>query len=284
MMKKKEETGGLRGPLDMLCAALLFSTGGVLCKGIPWGALAINGARSLIAAAVIGLYLAARHHRVVLNRYTVFGAICYTGVTSLFVAANKLTTAANAIVLQYAAPVWIIVMMYLFFRQKPGKRELAAVAAVLAGIACFFFDSLSAGNMLGNILAVLSGIFFAGLFILNSFPEGDTLSALLLGQLVSGLALTPLVSGETDFSAPVLLAVLALGLFQVGLAYIFFSEGTARTHPVTASLVCTIEPILNPILTALILGETVTPLSAVGAAIVVVSVLAYNIAKADKNA
>ena len=268
------------GPMMMLAASILFSTGGLLCKMIPWSALAINGTRSLIAAAVIGIYLAVRRHKLIFNRYTVFGAVCYAGVTSLYVAANKLTTAANTIVLQYAAPIWIILMMAAFFHQKPGKRELAAVAAVSAGILCFFFDSLSAGSILGDMLAILAGVFYAGLFILNSFDGGDTLSALLLGQLVSGVLLTPLALRETDFAPRVLLMVLLLGVFQVGAAYIFFSEGTARTNPVTASLVCTVEPILNPLLAAAVLHEQIAPLSFFGAAVVVLTVLIYNISKA----
>lgn len=278
-MKEREKAGRF-GPLCMLAAAALFATGGLLCKLIPWSALAINGVRSLIAAGVIGAYLAARRHRPVFNRCTAVGAVCYLGATTLFVMANKMTTAANAIVLQYAAPVWIMVMMALFFGQKPKREEVVTIAVVLAGIVCFFCDSFSSGGLWGDLLALLSGVFFGGLFILNSFEEGDTLSALLLGQLISGAAFTPFLARETDFSTSVLLAVFALGFFQVGLAYIFFSEGTAVTPPVAASLICTVEPVLNPVLVAVVLHETVTPLSLFGAAVVILAIVWYNVRKA----
>jgi len=278
-MREREKAGRF-GPLYMLAAAVLFSTGGLLCKLIPWSALAICGVRSLIAAGVIGAYLAVRRHRPVFNRCTAVGAVCYVGTTTLFVMANKMTTAANAIVLQYAAPVWIMVMMALFFGQKPRKAEIITIAVVLAGIVCFFCDSLAAGSLWGDLLALISGVFYAGLFILNSFEEGDTLSALLLGQLVSGVAFTPFLARETDFSAPVLLIAIVMGLIQLGAAYVFFSEGTALTPPVTASLICTVEPILNPILVAIVLRETVTPLSLFGAAVVVLAIVWYNVWKA----
>lgn len=263
----------------MLGAALCFSTGGLLCKLIPWSALAINGARNLISSMLIGCYLLAIRHRLRFNRYVLFGAVCMFSVTTLFTMANKMTTAANAIVLQYTTPIWIILMMAVFFRTRPTRMEVVTIGVVLLGILCFFFDSLSAGDVAGDLVAVLSGLFYGGLFIMNSFEDGDTLSALFLGQLFSGVVLSPMVRLESDFSRSVLIAVLVLGLVQVGFAYILFNEGTKYTNPVTASLIAAVEPILNPILVAVFWGERVQPLSLVGAFIVVAAVLAYNIQK-----
>ena len=165
----KKEEGQYKGPVMLLLASLCFSLGGLLCKMIPWSALAINGVRNLIGSAVLGIYLLATHHRVKMNGTVIFGAVCMGGVTTLFAFANKMTTAGNAIVLEYTAPVWIILMMLLFFGQKPGRADLIALAAVMAGVLCFFIDSLSVGDLAGNVVALLSGIFFAGLFVLNSF-------------------------------------------------------------------------------------------------------------------
>ena len=261
------------GPVMMLLASACFSLGGLLCKMIPWSAMAINGFRDLLGSLVIGGYLIATRHRLRINGIVIAGAACMFGVTTLFVMANKMTTAANTIVLQYTAPVWIVLLMALFFRQKPKRSDLFAMAAVFAGILCFFVDSLSSGGVTGDIVAVLAGICYAGLFVLNSFEKGDALSSLFLGQLAAGVILTPTLARETDFSAGTMAAVIVLGLVQVGLGYIFFYQGTKHTHPVTASLVAGVEPVLNPILVAVFWGETLTPLAILGAVIVIAAVL-----------
>ena len=261
----------------MLLASLCFSTGGLLIKLIPWNPLAINGVRNLIAAMVAGVYLFLTHHRIKWN-FTVFcGAVCMFGVTTLFAMANKMTTAGNAIILQYTAPVWIIVLMYLFFLKKPGKIEIMTVLTVLAGILCFFFESLSTGKWVGDLLALFSGIFYAGVFMLNSFPKGDALSSVLFGQLLSAVLLAPLVRFETDFSPSTLLAVFVLGSVQVGLAYIFFTAGTRRTDPVAASIINALEPILNPVLVAVFYGEMLGKFSIIGAFIVITGILIYSL-------
>lgn len=272
-----EKNRSYYGPLMMLLASVCFSTGGLFCKMIPWSALAINGARDLLGSAVIGIYVLATHHKLKMNRIVFVGAVCMFGVTTLFVMANKLTTAANTIVLQYTAPVWILIIMAVVFRQKPKKRDVIVMIVVFAGILCFFADSLAAGGITGDLLAVVAGMFYAGLFVMNSFENGDALSSLFFGQLAAGVILTPLLTRESDFSAPVIGSIVFLGVIQVGLAYVFFYQGTKFTHPVTASLIAGVEPILNPILVAIFLKEYLSPLSIVGAVIVLAAILVYNI-------
>lgn len=268
----------------MLMASMCFSIGGLLIKLIPWSPFAINGARNAVACLVIGAYIICTKHKIKFN-FTVFmGAICMFGVTTLFTMANKMTTAGNAIILQYTAPVWIIVLMYIFFRKKPGKLECTTVIVVLAGILCFFFDSISSGDMLGNVIAIISGIFYAGVFMLNEFDKGDALSSMFFGQLLSALLLTHLVAAETDFSPKTLTALIVLGAVQVGLAYIFFSFGTRLTDPVTASIIGAVEPILNPTLVAIFYGEHLSKMSLVGGVIVCAAVLFYNVGKSKKMA
>ena len=268
------------GTAMMLCASLCFSTGGLLMKLIPWNPLAINGARNLIACLVIGGFLLATRHRLKFNATVLVGAISMAGVTTLFAIANKLTTAGNTIILQYTAPIWIVVLCFLLLGQKPDRTALISILIVFAGILCFFFEGLSTGKWLGDLLALLSGIFYAGVFMLNSFEKGDALSSVFFGQLACGVVLSPLVLRETDFSAPVLLSVFLLGAVQVGFAYIFFTTGTKYTDPVTASIINALEPILNPVLVAVFYGEMLGPLSLVGAAIVLCGILFYNLAPA----
>ena len=265
------------GTVMMLCASLCFSTGGLLMKLVPWNPLAINGARNLIACLVIGLYILATHHKLKFNLTVLVGAISMAGVTTLFSIANKLTTAGNTIILQYTAPIWIVILMFLIFGQKPDRVSLISILIVFTGILFFFLEGLSTGRWLGDSLALLSGIFYAGVFMLNSFEKGDALSSVFFGQLACGVFLSPMVLRETDFSAPVLVSVFLLGAVQVGLAYIFFTTGTRYTDPVTASIIGALEPILNPILVAIFYGEMLGKASLIGAGIVLCGVLFYNL-------
>ena len=268
---------GRRPVLFVFLASVCFSTGGLFIKLIPWSPLAINGARNLIGAAVIGVYLLLTGHRIVLSRRVLIGAMSMIGVTTLYAAANKLTTAANTIVLQFTAPVFVILFMAVIYRQKPGRVDLAVCFLVLLGVVLFFVDGIRAGNLTGNVLAVLSGICYAGVFMMNTGEHADAISSCFLGQLAAGVVLTPLCLQETDFSMPVVSAVLALGVIQVGGAYILFSIGIRHTPPVTASLITGMEPILNPLLVAAFYGERITALSVAGCVIVVCSILGYNL-------
>lgn len=267
----------LYGPLLMLGASLCFAGGGAALKFIPWNPLAINGARNLIASIVFFLYMLIIRHRLKFNPTVLLGAICMFGVTTMFVIANKMTTAGNAIILQYTCPVWIILLMGILFHKKPTRLQVVTIGIVFLGILCFFFDSITGKGLWGNLAAIVSGIFYAGVFLLNEFEAGDALSSMFLGQLSCGLLLTPLACRETDFSLPVILALLFLGIIQIGLAYILFNEGTKYTHPVTASLINGLEPVLNPILVAVLFGELLSPISLVGAGIVILAILFYNI-------
>ena len=267
------------GTAAVLAASLCFSTGGLLMKIIPWNPLAINGVRNVIAAVVIGLYILATHHKLKFNFTVLVGAISMAGVTTLFSIANKLTTAGNTIILQYTAPIWIVILMFLIFGKKPDRTALISILIVLAGILCFFFEALSTGKWLGDLCALMSGIFYAGVFMLNSFEKGDALSSVFFGQIACGVFLSPLVVHETDFSAPVLISVFLLGAVQVGIAYIFFTFGTKYTDPVTASIINALEPILNPILVAVFYGEMLGRISIVGAVIVLCGILYYNLRK-----
>ncbi len=263
--------------LCVFLASVCFSLGGLFIKLIPWQALAINGARNLIGAAVIGIYLLITRHRLVFSRQVFIGAAAMIGVTTLFAVANKLTTAANAIVLQFTAPAFVILLMALLYHEKPRRVDLLTCGAVLLGVILFFVDGIQAGNLPGNIAAVVSGVCYAGVFMMNTGEKADAISSCFLGQLTAGVLLTPLCFGETDFSAPTLAAVFALGAVQVGGAYILFSLGIKRTPPVTASLITGMEPIMNPLWVALFYGEAVSTLSVIGSVIVVGSIVLYNV-------
>ncbi len=274
---------GQRGTLCVFLAAVLYSIGGLCIKVIPWGGMAINGGRTAIALVVIAGYLICAKHPLRFNRWILLGALCVFGCNALFSIANKLTTAANAIVLQFTMPIFVMLFSLAFFHRKPAKLDLAACAVVLGGIVFFFADSLSMGGGLGNAAALLSGVAYSGVFLLNDMPDSDAISSVFWGDVLSAATGLPFLLRETDFSAVPLCSLVVLGVFQVGTAYILLTIGLKTTPPVTASLVSGIEPVLNPILVAVFYGERMGTFALVGAAIVICGVVGYNVLKVRWN-
>ena len=272
-----------KGTLCVFLSAVLYSIGGLCIKLIPWSGMAINGARTAIALLVIGLYLKITRHRPRMNLWVLVGAVAVCGTNILFSVANKLTTAGNAIVLQFTAPIFVILFSVLFFGKKPKKLDVLACGLVLGGVLLFFVDSLSAGGMLGNILALLSGVSYAGVFLMNDMPDSDPISSVFWGDVISATVGLPFLGYEKEFSQNILIALLVLGVFQVGMAYILMVEGLKTTPPVTASLVSGIEPVLNPILVAIFYHEMIGPVALIGAMVVVGSVVLYNVVLARRT-
>ena len=246
--------------------------------------LSINSARNIISIVVVGGYLLLTRHKLRFNRFIALGGLCVCGTNILFSLANKMTTAANTIVLQFTAPIFLILLSILFWKQKPKKLDVVTCLVVLAGVLCFFIDGLEMGGMLGNALALLSGLCYAGVFLLNDMPDGDPICSVFWGDVASVIVGLPFLLQETEFSAIAISSVIILGAFQVGLAYILMCIGLKTTPAVTASLISGIEPILNPILVAVFYHEMVGPMALVGAVIVIASVIIYNVLKAKHPA
>jgi len=269
------------GILCVFLAASLFATGGLLIKLTPWSAMAINGGRSLISSVLIALYMAATKQRIQLSKGVVLGALATFLTCTLFIFSNKLTTAANAIILQFTAPVFLIVFLAIFFHEKPHRLDIITCLIVLLGIGCFFLDSLSTGNYLGDFIALISGISYAGVFMLNRLPGAHPLSSVVLGHGLCALVGLPAMLRETDYSPSTLLWILLLGVFQMALAYILLCHGLKFVSPVTSSLITGIEPILSPILVMLVFpSERLSPFAIAGAVLVVATILVYNVLKA----
>ena len=271
------------GVLCVFAAAVLYSIGGLCMKVIPWSGLAINGGRTAIALVVIGAYLAAVRHPLRMNRWVLVGTLCIFLTNTLFAMANKMTTAANAIVLQFTAPIFVILFTLLFWRKRPQRLDVAACAVVFGGVLFFFVDSLEMGGGLGNAVALLSGVTYAGVFLMNDMPDSDAISSVFWGDVLSALVGLPFLARETEFPPSALVSLLVLGVFQVALAYILLTIGLKTTPPVTASLVSGIEPVLNPILVAVFYHETMGRFALAGAAIVIVGVVGYNVIRARQG-
>lgn len=280
----------LWGTVYVLLSAICFSTGGVLIKLIPWSSMTIQGIRSIFSILVVGGYMLLRRQKFVWNKTVFWGAVCNTVMAFSFVAATKLTTAANAIVLQFTEPIFVILLMWLIYKKKPGKDALIACTVVFAGILCFFFESLGAGQMAGNLLAILSGLTYALVMMMKKFEGADFESSLIVSNIISAVVGIPMyvrdfapAGGDALFGQlgaagkDAWFFMLLLGVVQFGFSYIFLSKGLDYVSPVTASLTSTIEPILNPVLVAIFYGEQIGAAAVVGAVLVVGAAAVYNV-------
>ncbi len=269
-----------KGALLVFLGATLFSIGGVCTKFSTWNGFSVNGARSMLAVIVIGAYIVITKHRLVFNKRTAMGAVLLFLTTTLCTLGNKMTTAANTIVLQYAAPIYVVLFMWIFRKQRPKGLDIAACVLVFAGLVCFVVDGLSVGGMTGNILAALSGVTYAGFCITGADEKADSISMIFFGFCIGTATEAPFIAAETDFSTMNILMMLALGVFQMGTAYILFGRGLALAGAVTSSLVSGIEPILNPIWVALLYKESMGTMAVIGAVIVIGAILTYNVLNA----
>lgn len=261
-----------RAVLMLLATATLWSLGGLLIKWVDWNPMAIAGTRSLIGAAVIAL--AFRKELRFTGSFDQIGAaVAYAGTVVLFVVANKLTTAANAILLQYTAPVYVALFSPWFLGERAQSRDWLSLAAILVGMLLFFGDKLSFHGYLGNGVALVSGFCFAWLTLfLRRHGEESSISALVLGNMLAGAIGLPFMFQSLP-DAGGWMGLLLLGAVQLGLPYVMYSFALRRVRAVEGILIPMIEPVLNPVWVFLLLGETPGPLALLGGAIILGAVL-----------
>ena len=256
--------------LAVAACALLWSTGGLFVKLITWNPFAIAGIRSLFGGLVILVFL--RRPRFTWSFAQIAGAVCYAACMIGFVTANKLTTAANAILLQYTAPVYAAVLGWLILKEKTRALDWVTMAVVIGGMVLFFLDSLTLGGMQGNLLAILSGMFFAGAMVsFRAQKDGSSLESILLSHGITLVVSIPFLWQ----SAPSLAgwgALAFLGIFQIGLSSILLNYGVKHVTAVQTLLTAVLEPLFNPIWVFLVLGARPGPRALVGGAIILVAV------------
>ena len=271
--------------IEMLICAALWSVAGIFIKLIPWNGFAVAGMRSLIAGLTIAAYMLITRRRYILSRRTVVGGIMTAGVYTCFTVANKLTTAANAIVLQFTCPVFIVILSAIFLKQKIRKNDLAVVIATLAGIALFFFDQLKPGYILGNFVAIAAGMFMAVMFILVGNMEGDErFSTITNGQFLTFFVGLPfIIATKPEFTAAATASILVLGVFQLGISYILYVKSTQYCPPLACCLLGALEPLLNPVWVLIFDGERPGVWALIGGIIVVVSITLWCIFDRDKK-
>ena len=266
------------GAIQAALGATFWSFAGVLGKWLPWNALTINGVRSLVAVILLGL--ARRSFKVRLSRGTLLGALAVMLTSMLYMAAIKLTTSANAIVLQYAAPAFVILFCWIFYGQRPGLRSTVTAALIMLGVVLCFADKMGGGRLAGNVLAILSAVTFALVFFCARMPDANPADYSYLGLMLCVPSIAfgffdPAMSARPDQW----LAALGLGVCLAG-GYYFVSAAMGKVSPIFAVLLSNLEPVLNPIWVALFLpqlGEAPGGLALAGSAIVLVTAAAYSL-------
>lgn len=258
--------------LFLAAAAVLWSAGGVLIKWVDWNPMAIAGGRSIIAAVVI--WAAFRKEKLSFSKTQWAGAATYCGMVTMFVTATKLTTAANAILLQYTAPVYVALLGGWLLAEKTTRRDWITIALVFGGMIFFFIDKVTTGGMLGNLCAIFSGISFA-LFVICMRLQKDMspYGSVLLGNILAFFISIPFWEGST-LTFPNVAAIGVLGIFQLGLAYVLYSYAIRHVKALEATLITTIEPILNPVWVFLILGEVPGKFALIGGLVVIGAITA----------
>ena len=260
-----------RAVLFLIIAAVLWSSGGLLIKLVEWNPVAIAGTRSAIAALVILAFR--RRMRLNWSPAQLGGAVCYAATVILFVMATKWTTAANAILLQYTAPIYVALLSYWFLRERITQRDLIAIVAAFGGMILFFLDDLSGGGIAGNIIAILSGVAFAGTALfLRKQKDGSPIESVFLGNIVAFLIGIPFMLQAVP-NATSWLGLILLGVFQLGCSYILYAEAMKHVTALEGILIPVIEPVLNPIWVFLLLKEKPGGWAVLGGTIVLVSII-----------
>ncbi len=263
-MKNPDHT---RAVGQLLVAALLWSTAGVLIKGIAWPPLAVAGGRGIIAA--LFLLATSRGLKFTWSRVQVGAALAYVGCTVTFVVANRLTTAANAILLQYTAPVWVALAGAWFLGERPTRADWWAIAATFAGMSLFFADELRLTSIVGNLIGALSGVCFAAMAILmRKQKDSSAVESIILGNLFAFVIGLPFIATAPALPARGWIMLLVLGVLQLGLSYRLYSRAIRHVTALEAVLIPVVEPILNPVWVLLFVGERPGPLALVGGGIV----------------
>ncbi len=256
--------------LFLILAATLWSTGGVMIKAISWGPMAILGARSIFSTLLLLVYV--RRFPIHWTRWKIAATIGHVLTASLFVTATKLTTAANAIFLQYTAPVYIVLLGAWFLKERPSRNDWISMAIIFAGMALFFGDRLSFNGLEGNLLAVLSGVTLAVMNVsLRAQKDSDPAESILLGSLFIAIVGFPFVLKES-WTITNWLIILYLGLVQIGLAFVFFTTAIKHVPAIEATLISTLEPVLNPVWVFLFVGEQPGRFALLGGVIVLAGV------------
>lgn len=267
----------------VLLGVLLWSTGGFFIKWTTLDAFTVNAGRSFFAALTVALFTYNKGLK--LDYFTLLSSFLYAGTLTSFVYATKATYAANAIFLQYTAPIYILILAPFILNEKFRSKDFLTVVLCLAGMSFFFLESQTAETglapnvFLGNIAGLASGLFFGLYFIFLRHPRSlsnkNPALSVFYGNILIVLFMLPIISGNppAEINSNDIFAILFLGIFQIGLAYVLFTKGIAAgVRSLDASIVGFIEPLLNPVWVFLFLGERPSVWAITGGIIIISAV------------
>ena len=254
----------------LIVTAILWSSAGLLLKMISWNPIAIAGMRSAIGAIVLLAFL--RRPHITWSSAQIGGAIAYAVTVILFVSANKLTTAANAILLQYTSPIYVALFGAWFLRERATRLDWITILVVMGGMVLFFLDDLTTGGFWGNVCAISSGVTFACFVLFMRKQKNDSpLESVFLGNILTALIGFPFMF-QTVPNASSWVGLVLAGVIQLGLSQVLYAAAIKRVAALEAILIQVIEPILNPLWVLLIMGEAPGPWALLGGFVVLVSV------------
>ena len=255
----------INGTVALIICSVLWSTGGIFLKNIELNGIAIAGIRSLISGSFMllvtrqGLHFSIRDENGRLDKESTIvywlAAIFYALTMIMFVAANKLTTSANAILLQYTCPVYIILFAPFLTGEKNRPSDYVTIVGVMLGIVLFFADGLESGNQFGNILAALSGLSYGLATIFMRRCRGYSGGAMALSHMITAVVCLPFViqSGIPDLKSAFFL--LLVGIVSIGIPSILYTVGIKNVRALTVSFITMLEPVLNPVWVIIFAGE-----------------------------
>jgi drug/metabolite transporter (DMT)-like permease len=275
LFRKIIENDRYKGIAAAVIASVLWSTGGLFIKLSDWNPIALSGSRSLISSLVMLAYM--KKPKITKSKPQILGAISYAATVICFVIANKLTTAANAILLQYTAPIFVAIMGAWILKEKIHWYDLVSIAVVFLGISLFFVQGIEGGNALGNIVAILSGFSMAcATIFLRLQKDGSGVETTWLGNILTFIISLPFIlKAQFDFKNIIIIVV--LGVFQLGISYIFYVNSLKHITALEAILITVIEPLLNPLWVYIFTGEAPGMLAIIGGAIVIIAIIMRNV-------
>ncbi len=287
MLRIPEQRKGL---VYIIIAALLWSSSGLFIKILTLTAFQISFFRSLVAACTIVIILRCRGRKPEFHlRWTdAVCTLCYALTVILFVIATKLTTAANAIFLQFTAPIYLVFLEPWVFKRALRSMDLFAVLSCMGGMALFFGGHLERGGLIGNLLAILSGMCLATFSIILKWkrvanPFEDPISAIILGNVTVGLLCLPFVF-PVSVTLGQTISLLYLGVFQLGISFMLFTAGQRYISATAAAITSMLEAVFNPVWVFLGMGEQPSPFAMVGAGVVMGVILWYNLRGTQSSA
>ena len=252
--------------LYLALAAILWSTSGLFVKILDWQPVSILAGRSLFASIVFLIYL--RRIPTRFSMWQLLAAGMFILTQFLFVTSTKMTTAANSIFLQYTAPIYIVLLAFWFLREKPSRTDWVSMLIIFIGLTLFFADKLSTDGFYGNLLAILSGVTSAVMMVsFRAQKNGTPAESNLIACLFTATLGFPFVLKET-WTVTNWSILAFLGVFQIGLAFIFFTQGIKHIPALEANLIGTLEPVLNPIWVFLFYGESMGAFALLGGLVV----------------